>query len=150
MPPVPGDKIALAISVPPEPVVLPVPTCISPAEGLVMLALPARLTFAKTKVPVLEPDVPLPKFNVAAADRESPTSAFHDSGEPAVRDTVVNAPVVSAVAPTVPLMFIDAVPVRLVTTPLLGVPKAGVTRVGLVDSTMLPVPVTALFRVMPP
>ena len=38
--------------------------------------------------------------------------------------TVVNAPVVGVVAPTVPLMLIDAVPVRLVTVPLLGVPKA--------------------------
>jgi len=39
-------------------------------------------------------------------------------------DTVVNAPVVAVVAPTVPLMLIDAVPVKLVTVPLLGVPKA--------------------------
>ena len=39
-------------------------------------------------------------------------------------DTVVNAPVVAVVAPTVPLMLMEAVPVRLVTVPLLGVPKA--------------------------
>ena len=39
-------------------------------------------------------------------------------------DIVVNAPVVAVVAPTVPLMLIEAVPVRLVTVPLLGVPKA--------------------------
>ena len=38
--------------------------------------------------------------------------------------TVVNAPVVGVVAPTVPLMLIDAVPVKLVTVPLLGVPNA--------------------------
>ena len=37
---------------------------------------------------------------------------------------VVNAPVLAVVAPTVPLMLIDAVPVRLVTVPLAGVPKA--------------------------
>jgi hypothetical protein len=36
----------------------------------------------------------------------------------------VKAPVVVDVAPTVPLMFIEAVPVRLVTVPLDGVPKA--------------------------
>jgi hypothetical protein len=36
----------------------------------------------------------------------------------------VNAPVVGVVAPTVPLILIDAVPVRLVTIPLEGVPKA--------------------------
>lgn len=39
-------------------------------------------------------------------------------------DNVVNAPVLAVVAPTVPLMLIDAVPVRLVTVPELGVPNA--------------------------
>ena len=39
-------------------------------------------------------------------------------------ETVVNAPVVGVVAPTVPLMLIEAVPVKLVTVPLEGVPKA--------------------------
>ena len=39
-------------------------------------------------------------------------------------EIVVNAPVVAVVAPTVPLMLMEAVPVRLVTVPLLGVPKA--------------------------
>ena len=39
-------------------------------------------------------------------------------------EMVVNAPVVAVVAPTVPLMLMEAVPVRLVTVPLLGVPKA--------------------------
>jgi hypothetical protein len=38
--------------------------------------------------------------------------------------SVVNAPVEAVVAPTVPLMFIEAVPVRLVTVPELGVPNA--------------------------
>ena len=36
----------------------------------------------------------------------------------------VNAPVFAVVAPTVPLMLIEAVPVRLVTVPLDGVPSA--------------------------
>ncbi len=49
---------------------------------------------------------------------------------PAVRP--VNTPVVGVVAPTVPLMLIEAVPVRLVTTPEAGVPRAGVTSVMLV------------------
>jgi len=39
-------------------------------------------------------------------------------------EIVVNAPVVGVVTPTVPLILIDAVPVRLVTIPLEGVPKA--------------------------
>lgn len=36
----------------------------------------------------------------------------------------VNAPVFAVVAPTVPLMLIEAVPVRLVTVPDDGVPRA--------------------------
>jgi hypothetical protein len=47
-------------------------------------------------------------------------------------------------------MLIEAVPVRLVTTPDAGVPNAGVTNVGLVAKTMLPVPVTELLSVTPP
>lgn len=39
-------------------------------------------------------------------------------------ESVVNAPVLAVVAPTVPLMLIDAVPVRFVTVPLEGVPSA--------------------------
>ena len=39
-------------------------------------------------------------------------------------ERVVNAPVLAVVAPTVPLILIEAVPVRLVTVPLEGVPKA--------------------------
>jgi len=57
-------------------------------------------------------------------------------------DSVVNEPAAAVVAPTVPLMFIEAVPVRFVTTPLLGVPKAGVTKTGLVANTAAPVPVS--------
>ena len=41
-----------------------------------------------------------------------------------VAETVVNAPVFAVVAPTVPLMLMDAVPVKFVTVPLAGVPKA--------------------------
>lgn len=58
--------------------------------------------------------------------------------------TVVNAPVVAVVAPTVPLMLMLAVPVRLVTVPLLGVPRAGVTSVGLVANTSAPEPVSSV------
>jgi hypothetical protein len=58
-------------------------------------------------------------------------------------DSEVNAPVDGVEASTVPLIFIEAVPVKFVTTPLLGVPRAGVTSVGLVFKTLLPVPVLA-------
>ena len=43
---------------------------------------------------------------------------------------VVNAPVLGVVAPTVPLMLIDAVPVRFVTVPELGVPSAPLNTTG--------------------
>jgi hypothetical protein len=44
----------------------------------------------------------------------------------------------------VPLILIEAVPVRLVTTPLEGVPRAGVTNVGEVAKTKEPVPVSSV------
>ena len=43
---------------------------------------------------------------------------------------VVNAPVLGVVAPTVPLMLIEAVPVRFVTVPLVGVPNAPLNSTG--------------------
>jgi len=54
--------------------------------------------------------------------------------------SVVNAPAAGVVAPTVPLILIDAVPVRLVTVPLDGVPNTGVTITieVLVQALMLP------------
>lgn len=66
-----------------------------------------------------------------------------------VVDSVVNAPVVGVVAPTVPLMLMEAVPVRLVTTPLAGVPRAGVTSAGDVARTTDPVPVDVVTPVPP-
>jgi hypothetical protein len=57
---------------------------------------------------------------------------------------VVKAPVFGVVAPTVPLMLMEAVPVRLVTTPDAGVPRAGVTSVGLLANTKAPVPVSSV------
>jgi hypothetical protein len=64
--------------------------------------------------------------------------------ESAVAVRVVKVPVVAVVAPTVPLMLIEAVPVKLVTTPLAGVPRAGVTKVGEVAKTKEPEPVSSV------
>jgi len=58
--------------------------------------------------------------------------------------SVVNAPVVAVVAPTVPLMLILAVPVRLVTVPLAGVPNTGAVIVGEVKVLFVSVSVVAL------
>jgi hypothetical protein len=41
-------------------------------------------------------------------------------------------------------MLMEAVPVRFVTVPLEGVPRAGVTKVGLVANTKAPVPVSSV------
>jgi len=58
---------------------------------------------------------------------------------------VVKLPVAGVVAPTVPLMLkLVAVPVILVPTKALGVPRAGVTRVGDVANTLAPVPVSSV------
>ena len=46
-----------------------------------------------------------------------------DTAKVLLKSIVVNLPVVGVVAPTVPLMLIEAVPVRFVTVPLEGVPK---------------------------
>ena len=76
-----------------------VPSVITPLESMAKLpagALPEKL-YAVPLVPPLNVPVAL---------------------------SVLNAPVLAVVAPTVPLMLIDAVPVRLVTVPLLGVPSA--------------------------
>jgi len=59
----------------------------------------------------------------------------------------VKSPVLGVVAPTVPLMLMEAVPVRFVTTPDAGVPKAGVTKVGEVANTKAPVPVSSVTAV---
>ena len=56
-------------------------------------------------------------------------------------------PVLGVVAPTVPLILMDAVPVRFVTTPDAGVPRAGVTKVGEVANTKAPVPVSSVTAV---
>jgi hypothetical protein len=67
-----------------------------------------------------------------AADLESVVSeAFPNSILPVVV-AVVKVPTAGVVAPTVPLIFIEAVPVKLVTVPLAGVPRIGPVIVGLV------------------
>ena len=64
--------------------------------------------------------------------------------------TDVTSPVKLALVVTLPEVRPAAVPVMFVPTKVLGVPRSGVTRTGLVDSTIFPVPVTALLSVMPP
>ena len=51
--------------------------------------------------------------------------------------SVVKAPVVGVVAPTVPLMLMEAVPVRFVTVPEEGVPRAPLNTTGAPAEPML-------------
>jgi len=57
-------------------------------------------------------------------------------------------PLATANVPVTPVVIGN--PVQLVKTPADGVPMFGVVNTGLVDNTMLPVPVTELLSVMPP
>ena len=85
----------------------------------------------KVSKPNLTPFV-APLKNATAAPFAAVTVRFvpADAGEAVPIATapeaviVVNAPVVAVVAPTVPLMLMLAVPVKLVTVPLDGVPSA--------------------------
>ena len=122
---------------------VPIPTL--PELSILMDSTPpsakAMVSAAGKNIPVLVS----PEVVIAGAEAEPACTVVTP-----VADSVVNAPDAGVVAPTVPLMLIEAVPVRLVTTPLDGVPRAGVTKVGLVLRTMLPVPVTELDKVTPP
>ena len=71
-----------------------------------------------------------------------------------LRAVLALAAVVDPVPPlatgNVPETLVTEIPVQLDKLPDAGVPKAGVTKVGLLDKTMFPVPVTALESVTPP
>jgi len=75
---------------------------------------------------VIVPDVALRKPMLPTAEPAVPRRS--EVVEPAT--SVVNTPVDGVVAPTVPLMLIEAVPVRLVTVPEDGVPSAPLKRTG--------------------
>ena len=62
----------------------------------------------------------------------------------------VTTPVKLAFVVTLLAVKAVAVPVMFVPTRKEGVPRLGVTKVGEVSSTILPVPVTALVNVTPP
>jgi hypothetical protein len=69
------------------------------------------------------------------------------SKAPEVRVVAPVPPLATGNVPVVPPSIGN--PVTLVITPLVGVPSAGVTKVGLLDSTTLPVPVEAVTPVPP-
>ena len=93
---------------------------------------------------VLKRNLPAaPVGRSAVVPVESFTAPVELKLESAEAVMLVKAPVLAVVAPTVPLMLMEAVPVRFVTTPLAGVPNAGVTNVGEFANTRAPVPVSS-------
>jgi hypothetical protein len=99
---------------------------------------------APAPFPTVKPDRVASVVEVIAPVTASAPEFTAASVEVPDADSVVNAPVLAVEAPTVPLMLIDAVPVKLVTTPADGVPIFGVTNVGDVANTKKPVPVSSL------
>jgi hypothetical protein len=114
---VPGSAFAVIVNLPAVGAVDPMPT-LPPVTIRIRSVWDAVLKAIKSVVPA--PEV-LWSVRVDAAAVPPLYSGVVRLVEP---DIVVNAPVVAVVAPTVPLMLIEAVPVRLVTVPLDGVPRA--------------------------
>lgn len=98
---------------------------------------------------VMEPDalvtvMPVPAVSVARV-KPVPLPMFS-----APFAGVVVRPVPPLATPSVPVTpVVSGSPVKLVATPLVGVPSSGVTRVGEVDSTLLPEPVLVVTPVPP-
>lgn len=88
-------------------------------------------------------DVGVPSKGVTNVGLVARTTAPEPVEEPkeVALPTDVTTPVKFALVVTVPAVSPEAVPVIFVPTNADGVPKAGVTSVGLVASTLLPVPV---------
>jgi hypothetical protein len=104
-----------------------------PSAGVTKVGL-----FANTLAPV-----PVSSVKAAANCAE-----VNEPSEVAFPDDVI-APVRFAFVVTLEAVNAVAVPVMFVPTSADGVPKAGVTRVGLVDKTTLPVPVEIVTPVPP-
>lgn len=85
---------------------------------------------------------------IALVDSESVPAAIKIDGAPTVPVLTASAVAMPVPKPETP----DEIgkPVAFVNVPEVGVPRTGVVKVGDVDSTMFPVPVTALESVTPP
>ena len=83
---------------------------------------------------------PVPVSSVRAAKRLAELNEPREVALP----TEVTAPVRLALVVTLPAVKPEAVPVMFVPTKAEGVPKAGVTRVGLLANTKAPEPVSSV------
>ena len=104
------------------------------------MSQPPVVAPAVRKLAIVEKPVEVARFRVMVGSELFKVT-------PPLNVPVVPATVVGVVAPTVPLMLIDAVPVRLVTVPLDGVPSAPLKSTGapalpvlMASAVAMPVP----------
>jgi len=146
--------LPLSVVVPEAAIVVnaPVFAVVAPTVPLILKLAAVPVMFVPTKadgVPkagvtkvgdVAKTAEPVPVSSVKAPKR---LAELNDPKEVAL-PTEVTAPVKFAFVVTLPAVNPDAVPVMFVPTKADGVPKAGVTSVGLVANTAAPVPVSSV------
>jgi hypothetical protein len=117
------------------------PVAIGRPVALVKVALVGVPRIGVTRVgEVAKTADPVPVSSVKAPKRLAELNEPKDVALP----TEVTAPVKFALVVTLPAVKPEAVPVMFVPTKAEGVPKAGVTKVGLVANTKEPVPVSSV------
>ncbi len=132
-------RFALVVTLPAvRPAAVPVMLVPTNAEGVPRAGVINVGLVAKTAEPV-------PVSSVNAPSSWAEVNEPKDVALP----TEVTAPVKLAFVVTLPAVKPDAVPVIFVPTNADGVPKAGVTKVGELDNTLLPVPVEVVTPVPP-
>ena len=99
------------------------------------VTIPVRLAFVTTVAALPTEVTPPVKLALVTTVAELPT--------------LVTPPVKLALVVTLPAVRPDAVPVQLVSIPLVGVPSRGVTRVGDVAKAFAPLPVLVVTPVPP-
>lgn len=110
-----------------------------------------RLVASAVPVSVGEPantSAPVPVSSVTAAARLALEGVPRKVATPEPRLVIPVPPLATGRVPVTPV--VSGKPVAFVRTPLVGVPSSGDTKVGEVDSTMEPVPVTLLDSGTPP
>ena len=90
---------------------------------------------------------PEPVSSVTAAARLALDGVPRKVATPVPREVMPVPPLATGSVPVTPV--VRGSPVTLVITPLVGVPSKGVTNVGLVDNTLLPLPVEVVTPVPP-
>ena len=144
----PCTKLGVAVPEPPRATgkIPVVPPSMGSPVALVNVPLAGVPRLGVTRVGlVAKTAAPLPVSSVRAAAKLADVNDPKEAALP----TDVTMPVRLALVVTVPAVKPAAVPVMFVPTRVDGVPRFGVTSVGLSDSTLLPVPVEVVTPVPP-